>query len=446
MSAMKAPSFRRQRSPGSNDVAVERPPRRAVPFRTIPRDPALDSTFAFLRDPYRFISQRSSALGSDLFETRIFLRRTLCMTGHDAAQLFYDPRCFERRDATPRHVQQTLFGCGGVQGLDAIRHARRKQLFIAVLSPERVEELARTVTQRLHVQARRWTGERSIVLYDELKQILTRSVCEWAGVPLEEHDVAARTRALSALFEGTSAIGPKHWQARRRRRNEEHRYALLIDEIRRGVVEVPGHSAIACISRHRDERGWVLEHHTAAVELLNVLRPTVAVAVYMVLVALALEQYGGRKAREPMSEVEGDWFVQEVRRYYPFFPAVAARVRRSFTWRGFRFEQGQRVLLDLHGINHDPRQWKHPQAFRPERFRSRREDPFDLVPQGGGSVAAGHRCPGESMTLALMKVMLRFLTVSIDYDTHPQDLTLDMRHLPAQPRNGLVLSNMRLRF
>ncbi len=47
----------------------------------IPRDTGLDSTWAFLRDPYRFISTRSKFHQSPVFQTRLILQKTLCLTG-----------------------------------------------------------------------------------------------------------------------------------------------------------------------------------------------------------------------------------------------------------------------------------------------------------------------------------------------------------------------------
>ena len=44
-----------------------------------------DSTIALLRDPYRFLSRRAAELGVAVFETRLMLRRTTCMTGAEAA-------------------------------------------------------------------------------------------------------------------------------------------------------------------------------------------------------------------------------------------------------------------------------------------------------------------------------------------------------------------------
>lgn len=49
--------------------------------RPIPRDESFDATLALIRDPYEFVRKRSQRHGSDLFETRLLLRRTVCMIG-----------------------------------------------------------------------------------------------------------------------------------------------------------------------------------------------------------------------------------------------------------------------------------------------------------------------------------------------------------------------------
>src|SRR3546814_20911466 len=87
-----------------------------------------------------------------------------------------------------------------------------------------------------------------------------------------------------------------------------------------------------------------------------------------------------------------------------FFPAVAAIVREQFEWRGHRFPQGRRVLLDLYGTNHDGRCWPQPERFDPERFLGEEPDRFAFVPQGGGEPAVPHRCPGEPITTRIMNV------------------------------------------
>ncbi|MGH3425274.1 MAG: cytochrome P450 [Nocardioidaceae bacterium] len=133
-------------------------------------------------------------------------------------------------------------------------------------------------------------------------------------------------------------------------------------------------------------------------------------------------------------------FVQEVRRFYPFFPFVAARPAREFDWGGEHFTTGQRVLLDLYGTNHDPRLWEAPGEFRPERFGDWDGGAFDFIPQGGGDHDLGHRCAGEWVTIELMKVAVTALTRGMSYAVPPQDLRVPMRHAPTAPRSRFVLS------
>ena len=59
-------------------------------------------------------------------------------------------------------------------------------------------------------------------------------------------------------------------------------------------------------------------------------------------------------------------------------------------------------MLDVPGTNLDPGSWSAPGTFSTDRFVGRDVDPFELVPQGGGDPAGGHRCPGEPSTIAMI--------------------------------------------
>lgn len=411
----------------------------------IPRDRSFDGTLALLRDPYGFIAKRSRRYGADLFETRLLLRPTICMTGPAAAELFYDEERFMRRGAAPARMQKTLFGQGGVQGLDGEAHRRRKQLFLSLMTPERIDQLAELTGEWWGAYARHWTAMDRVVLYDEMREILTRAVCAWSGVPLAEREVAPRTRQLTALFAGAGAVGPKHWWARLARKRADRWAEGIIEAIRAGTLNAPEQSAAHAIAWRRNLHGELLPSRTGAVELLNVLRPTVAVAVYIAFVAHALHAFPA--CREQLQAGEDEyavWFVQEVRRYYPFFPAVVARVRHDFEWNGYPFPRGRRTMLDLYGANHDARTWDAPAEFRPERFRDWDGSPFNFVPQGGGDFERDHRCPGEWISIALMKAAARFLTSNIAYTVPAQDLRIDRGRLPALPRSRFIISNVRI--
>ena len=410
----------------------------------IPRDQRLDSTLAFVRDPYGFISSECRRRGTDLFQTRLMFRKTICMYGKDAAELFYDPDRFMRRGAMPMRIQKTLVGRGGVQGLDGDAHRHRKRMFMALVSDERVTALVTCTDEGWRTATEEWSRRDRIVLYDAARHVFSRAVCAWAGVPLESSEVRRRTEDLTAMFQDAGTVGLPHWRARAARKRSEAWMQDIVGRIRSGRFSAPADSALHVIASYRDLNGRVLPPRIAAVELLNVLRPTVAVSVFITFAALALHQYPAYRSRVLADPSFTRVFVQEVRRLlFPFFPAVAGRVRETFEWRGYRFDRGTHVMLDLHGTNHDHREWPEPDAFRPERFLQWDGSPFNFIPQGGGDHYCNHRCPGEGIAITLMESATRFLAGHVAYTVPPQDLRVDTRQLPALPRSGFILSTAR---
>ncbi|MEU7655199.1 cytochrome P450 [Micromonospora taraxaci] len=410
---------------------------------SMPADRSPDSTLALLRAGYRFIGERCERYDSDVFRTRILLAPTICLRGRPATELFYDTERFQRATAMPLRVQRTLTGRGGVQGLDGMEHADRKAMFMSIMTPAAIRQLGQLFDDEWRARIPAWEAAGPVSLYDELGRLLTRVVYAWVGVPLPASQVADRAVELHAMIEAPALAGPRHWRGRLARRRAERRLADLVERTRTGLAPAPAGSALAVIAEHRDGRGNLLPRRTAAVELLNLLRPVVAVDQYMTFAALALHDHPGWRDRVRDDDEATEQFVQEVRRYYPFFPMAAARVRRSFEWQGHHFPAGRRVLLDLYGTNHHPTLWPEPELFRPERFAGRRVDPFALIPQGGGDHWAGHRCAGEWITIDLMKRAVANLTTTMRYDVPVQDLTLDLRRMPALPPLGLTITTIR---
>jgi len=412
---------------------------------SIPSATGFDSTLALLRNPYGFIRQTCRHLDADLFETRILLHKTICMTGAAAAEAFYREEQLIREGSMPSRIQKTLLGEGGVQGLDGATHQHRKKMFMSMMGTEHIAALQGMSLHMLDNFAPDWEAKNEVVFYDEVREMLTRAVCAWCGVPIPEAEVATRTAQLTSLFQDAGAIGLKHWAARLARHRLEKWAARMIQQVRDGELQPTHESALHFIATWRDLDGELLNPRVAAVELLNVLRPTVAVSVFIVQTAHALYRYP--EWQEKLRNDEGllEPFVQEVRRLYPFFPAVAARVKSTFEWQGYRFPKGHRVLLDLYGTNTDRRSWDAPVEFRPERFRGRAENPYDFIPQGGGNHYTNHRCPGEWIAISQMKAFCRYLVNDIDYDVPDQDLELDPGELPSLPQNRFIMRNVRRR-
>jgi fatty-acid peroxygenase len=384
-----------------------------------------DDTLSLARDGYAFIGNRCRELGTDVFETRLFLQRTICMLGAEAARVFYDPELVQREGAGQLRVQAMLFGRGGVQGLDGAAHHVRKQMFLRLMGRESIARLCELVESSWHAALPRWPSR--VVLFDEAQTVLCRAVCAWAGVTLDEE---RRIRDLGAMIDGST------WRGRVGRARAEWWLGKQIEQVRAGTITGAGALGVFASSD--------LDTQTAAIELLSAIRPTVAIARYVTFAALALHEHphAAELVRDPAMV---DPFVQEVRRFFPFVPAVVGRIRRTFTWHGVELPENARVMLDLYGTNHDARTWEAPEAFRPQRFIGWHGDTFTLIPQGGGELATGHRCPGEALTVELLKTSVRYLTRALSYDVPPQDLTVSLARVPALPASRFIIENVRLR-
>lgn len=415
--------------------------------KQVPHDKCIDNTLAFLQEGYLFIKNRVDRYQSYLFETRLLGKKTICMSGKEASKLFYNTELFKRKGALPKRVQKTLFGVNAIQTMDDEEHIHRKMFFMSLLDQEYQNQLTEITRKRWQAAINTWESTRQIVLFDEVNNILCQSVCEWAGVPLRVSEVKNRASDFSTMVNTLESIGPKYWQGKRARNRIEKWIRGIIEDTRSGNLNVQRSSVLYKLSFYKELDGKVLDTQMAAIELINILRPIIAISRYITFTALAL--YENKEYIEKLrlgNENIREMFIQEVRRYYPFAPFLGAIVRKNFIWNGCKFKKGRLVLIDIYGTNHDSRIWVNPYEFRPERFKEKKESLFDFIPQGGGDPSKGHRCPGEGVTIELMKLGLDFLINQIEFNIPPQDLSYSLIKIPALPRSGFIMSNIRIKL
>ena len=409
----------------------------------IPQERSFDSTLTLLSEGYEFISNRCEDLQSDIFEARIALQKVICMQGEEAAELFYDSEKFTRKKAAPKFVQKTLFGQGGVQALDGESHRHRKQLFMSLMSEDSIGRLMGILERELNAYLDKWEKMDSVVLFDQFNEVIFRSVCEWADIPFEEEEVDKKTRDVVSMIEGPGTFGLRHWRGRMGRRLVENWIRDKIKAVRENRLPSRKGTALHEMSWHRDLRGELMDKSIVAVEIINIIRPTVAIGRYWTFVALALHDYPRYRKKLQEDEEMVEYFAQEVRRYYPFFPFVTARVRKDFEWKGYVFNEGTRVFLDLYGTNRHRDSWKKPDKFWPGRFRDWSGNAFSFIPQGGGDHSKNHRCAGEWITIEAMKLGIKFLTRSMKYTVPNQDLGIALNRFPALPESRMVIRGIK---
>jgi fatty-acid peroxygenase len=400
----------------------------------------LENGLQLLIKGYGWLPDKRRVSGRRTVPTRLGGLPVTALEGPDAARFFYDEDHVHRAHAIPEPVQATLFGKGGVHTLDGEAHRVRKSMFVALLMREDgIASLLQRVTGAWDDAAEEWTRRPQVVLFDEVGQLLTRAVCRWAGVPVSDEEVPAVARDLLAMVDGFATGGPRHVRARRARGRREAWLARLVSDVRAGTTTVPVGSAVEVVAAHRDAEGEQLDPRIAAVELLNIIRPTTAVTWFVAFSGHALIRWPENRKRLAHGDASfAEAFAHEVRRFYPFAPFIGGRAPREIEWDGVRIPKNSMVLLDLYGQNHDADLWGDPFAFLPERFLGREIGVFELVPQGGGDPRTDHRCPGEQMTVALLTALAVRLA-RLDYDVPGQDLSISLRRIPARPASGVVL-------
>ncbi|MEU9606026.1 cytochrome P450 [Streptomyces sp. NPDC048057] len=417
---------------------------------TTPRTqtPVFDSTAALLVKGYGWLPDlRRRAGGAPAVPVRLAGRRGVALHGSAAVEFFYDERHVRREGALPGPVLDTLFGQGAVHTLDGERHSARKALFTAVLKDEqRIAALVERAEEEWDRAEARWPEHEQVVFFDEAARILTRAVHGWAGVPLPDDDAeaAGTARDLVAMVDGFAAVGPRHLRARWARKRQEERLAPLVEEVRYAGAPSGQSTVVQAVAAHRDADGEQLDPHTGAVELLNLLRPTVAVAWFLTFAAHALHRWPEHRARLAEGAEYALAFAQEVRRFYPFAPFVGGLAATDTRWEDVPVPRGSVVLLDVYGHHHDPELWPEPYVFEPGRFTGRGATAVhdDLIPQGGGDPETGHRCPGEDVTVALLAALAPRLA-RLPHDVPDQDLSIPLHRIPTRPHSGYVMARVR---
>ena len=409
----------------------------------IPTENAFSAVYGLYKEGFVFIKNRCEKHQSDIFKINLLALKVICFTGEDAAQAFYDPEKFMRKGAVPSPVQKTLTGVNAIHTKDGEVHHKRKEMFLSLMTDESIGRLSNLVRAELNKALNKWQSKSSIVLFRESSEVLSRAICEWAGVPLKDEEARQRARDFTAMVDAFGNIGRRNLRGRFARQRTEKWIKGVIQDVRNQKLVVNEASALYIAANYRDTNGNLFNLRMAAIELINVLRPTVAISWYITFGATALNNYPQCTQKFLLNQDNyREWFIHELRRFYPFAPFMGAIVKNDFVWKGYHFPKKALVLLDMYGTNHDARLWEKPNEFIPERFKDRKIKPFDFLAQGGGDPQNGHRCPGEWITIEVLKTVLGFLIDQIDFTVPQQDLSFDLSRMPTLPKSGFIMTEI----
>src|SRR5699024_12485975 len=96
--------------------------------KLIPREKGIDHSVNLFREGYMFILNRRRSFNTNIFDIRLLGKKTICMGGKKAAEIFYDTEKYKRKNAAPNRGVQTLFGKNRDQTLDGQDHKLRQEM------------------------------------------------------------------------------------------------------------------------------------------------------------------------------------------------------------------------------------------------------------------------------------------------------------------------------
>lgn len=395
---------------------------------------------------YNLLGELREDVDAPVVKAKFLTQEIIAIYGEAAARKFYDPTNFKRGGAMPKPILRTLFGEDGVQTLDGKEHHHRKNYFMDLMTPERMEDYREILDRHLSEELDRQHGE--IELFDLANHVLFNAICEWSGINLERYDsekVSSLAENQISMISGAITSPTDHLKGVKDRNESEEWAQELIKEARKNPVPGKEHLALYTFANATDLEGELLPLEVAAVELLNIIRPTVALTVWIALMGHALFSENG-----VYDELKADFdtlqdpFIQEMRRYYPFFPMLPAIAVDDVEVDGYHIPKDSWVVLDLYGTNHDARTVDYPEKFDLKRYVGRAKDlsyeeEYEMIAQGGGKFREMHRCAGEWITLHSMRVFSNQLVNKYNFTIPEQDWTVPMDKIPTYPNSKSLL-------
>lgn len=121
--------------------------------------PETDTKFTETHISYNLLKEVREDAGAPVAKSKLLSKDFITIYGREAARKFYNPEYFKREGAMPKVVLKTLFGEDGVQTLDGKAHRHRKDIFMDLMSPERMEEYHKILDSKMKEKLDAQNGE-----------------------------------------------------------------------------------------------------------------------------------------------------------------------------------------------------------------------------------------------------------------------------------------------
>ena len=397
---------------------------------------------------YGELSDRGHARYGDTFTVRIGGTPTAVLTkDRDAIRrLFTGDPLVKRHSAD---LLRTFVGERSLLVLEPAEHLARRKIISPPFHGERVQSYARLMERLAAAELDRLQpGE--VVMVRPIAQALTLDVILQAALGVS--DVSMRFR-LRKIFDGLNTplnafalFVPQlthraRWNLLSRRpwRLKDELDTLLFEHIaatRADALLSEREDILAMMICARDEDGNGLSDEELRDELITLIaagHETTATAISWGVELLAHNPAVTARAREG-DDAYVKALAKEVLRIRSPIPVSGVRhVLEPFAIGRWTIPPELAILVDAHGIHHDPDIYPQPYSFQPERFLEDPPDSYSFLPFGGGA----RRCLGASLALLEIEIVLRELLARFELEPVSPSIARPVPRGPTlAPRGG----------
>ncbi len=392
-----------------------------------PRMPALLQTLAWAMAPTWFLDHCMARVGEMFTITFFPSGRQLVMVADPSAvkEVFTAPPEIAPSAAGNSPVRP-IVGPNSVLVTVGREHLRQRKLLLPPFHGERMREYEQTIVAATRADMAGWPRGEAMRVSTRSRAI-TLEVILTAVFGVADSRREPLRRAIGQLMAPLNMIAVLRIALRRptdeppagrigEALGELDR--VLYEEIaarRASEGETDGGDILSLLLQARDEDGEAMTDEELRDELVTLLlagHETTATSV-----AWAIE----RLARHPekLARLQGEIdaggeeylnaVVNETLRVRPVVPIVVRALQEEMTVGGRRLPAGTSVAPCIYLTNRNPRVYRRPDAFEPERFLEGAPETFSWIPFGGGI----RRCIGAAFAQFEMKVILRTILAEL---------------------------------
>jgi cytochrome P450 len=417
--------------------------------------PGLGETLAFAANGFAFVDDRVAKYGP-IFKTRVLGRDTIVISGPEAARAFLDPELCLRGKPLPN--VRTLFGGPSLPMLDGKTHRARKTLVLEGFTNEALREFLPPMQRMIESAVDDWTKRGEFRWLDELMnlamEVIFANVTSTSPGPRLDA-VRADYRMLQLAF-GALPInfpGTAFHRALKARDRILDFYRELVTEHRRA----PNGDGLSRILGAKTSEGVRIANEEAVLELHHIIVAGFIIfcefadSVRHLTQAPAVRDALTREIRTQLPSgalsIEAierlpilNRVIMETKRLCHILPVIFGAAKRTFTFNGYTVPEGWMLLWGLRSSHLDPKIYREPHRFDPDRFAPPRAEhelhEHAFVPHGPGP-QLGHKCPGTDYATLFMKAFLVCVLRRHHWELPAQNFDYSFKITPPEPKDGL---------